>query len=103
MTATTGSAMSVSEPTLFVAFELSKKAWKLAMTAGFGVEPWLRTVLSGDLCAVKRVMGGAPTFRLAEDARVISCYEAGRDGFWIHRAADALGSRIAWWIRPASK
>jgi transposase len=92
MTATTGSAMSVSEPTLFVAFELSKNAWKLAMTSGFGVTPWLRTVPSGDLRAVKRVIvEGRRHFRLAEDAQVMSCYEAGRDGFWIHRALQTLG------------
>ena len=44
MIATTRPEMSVSEPTLYVAFELGKKDWKLAMTSGFGVEPWVRTV-----------------------------------------------------------
>jgi len=29
---------------------------------------------------------------------VVSCYEAGRDGFWIHRALVAQGSRARWWI-----
>ena len=87
MTATTRPEMSVSEPTLYVAFELAKKEWKLALTSGFGVEPWLRTVTSGDWRAVERVLregrvrGGLPA-----SARVVSCYEAGRDGFWIHRA-----------------
>ncbi len=36
MTAMTRPEMSVNEPTLYVAFELGKKDWKLAMTAGFG-------------------------------------------------------------------
>ena len=49
MIATTRPEMSVSEPTLYVAFELGKKDWKLAMTSGFGIEPWVRTVPSGDL------------------------------------------------------
>ena len=40
MTATTRPEMSVSEPTLYVAFELGKKEWKLAMTSGFGVAPF---------------------------------------------------------------
>ena len=44
MIATTRPEMSVSEPTLYVAFELGKKEWKLAMTSGFGVDPWVRTV-----------------------------------------------------------
>jgi transposase len=93
MTATTCPLVrSVSEPTLYVAFELSAKQWKLAMTSGFGMAPWLRTVPSGDLAAVARALrqGGA-RFSLAPSAAVVSCYEAGRDGFWIHRALTAQG------------
>ena len=37
MIATTRPEMSVNEPTLYVAFELGKRDWKLAMTSGFGV------------------------------------------------------------------
>lgn len=78
---------SVSEPTLYVALELGKQDWKLAMTSGFGIEPCLRTVASGDLGAVERVLReGRRRCQLAATARVVSCYEAGRDGFWIHRA-----------------
>jgi transposase len=85
---------SVSEPTLYVAFELGKKDWKLAMTSGFGIEPWLRTVASGDLGAVDRMLhAGRQRFRLPAATRVVSCYEAGRDGFWIHRAL--LGMSVA--------
>jgi transposase len=92
MIATTRPEQSVNEPTLYVAFELGKKDWKLAMTSGFGVAPWLRTVASGDLCAVERVLReGRRRLGLPECARVVSCYEAGRDGFWIHRALTALG------------
>ena len=56
MIATTRPEMSVNEPALYVAFELGKKEWKLAMTSGFGVDPWVRTVPSGDLRAVERVL-----------------------------------------------
>src|SRR6185295_8704744 len=92
MIAAVRSQMSVNEPVLFVAFELSKKDWKLAMTSGFGVTPWLKTVASGDLGAVARLVGAArERFQLPATARVVSCYEAGRDGFWIHRAVQALG------------
>ena len=41
MIATTRPEMSVNEPTMYVAFELGKKEWKLAMTSGLGVDPWL--------------------------------------------------------------
>ena len=93
MTALTRSASgSVTEPTLYVAFELGKKEWKRAMTSGFGVRPWLRTVASRDWPAVQRAMAQArQRFALPASARVVSCYEAGRDGFWIHRALTALG------------
>jgi transposase len=92
MIATTRPEMSVNEPTLYVAFELGKREWKLAMTAGFGMAPWLRTVASGDLRAVERVLrDGRRRGGLPDGARVVSCYEAGRDGFWIHRALTALG------------
>lgn len=92
MIAKTRSEVSVNEPVLFVAFELGKKTWKMAMTTGLGIAPWLRTVPSGDLGAVAAVLTGARArFGLPETARVLSCYEAGRDGFWIHRALRARG------------
>src|SRR5687767_10823147 len=92
MTAMTRPELSVSEPTLYVAFELGKKDWKLAMTSGFGAEPWLRTVPSGDLGAVTRVLEEARRrFAVPAAAPMVSCYEAGRDGFWIHRALLGLG------------
>jgi transposase len=94
MIATTRPEISVSEPTLYVAFELGKKDWTLAMTSGFGVDPWLRTVAGGDLRGVEAaVRQGRIRFGLPVQARVVSCYEAGRDGFWIHRALTQLGIR----------
>ena len=92
MIATVRSTESVNEPTLYVAFELAKKDWKLAMTSGVGVTPWLRTVPAGDLEAVRRAVGAAcERFGVPASGGVRSCYEAGRDGFWIHRAVQHLG------------
>jgi transposase len=92
MIAAIRSEVSVNESVLYVAFELGKKDWKLAMTSGFGRQPWLRTIAGGDLGAVARVVGSArQRFGLPASARVVSCYEAGRDGFWIHRAVQRLG------------
>jgi transposase len=94
MIATTRPEMSVSEPTLYVAFELGKKEWKLAMTSGFGIAPWLRSVASGDWRGVERAMAhGRARLGLPAAAAVVSCYEAGRDGFWIHRALQQRGIR----------
>jgi transposase len=92
MAAMIRSEVSVNESVLFVAFELGKKTWKLAMTTGLAVTPWVRTVAGGDLGAVDEVLQRARArFGVAATARVISCYEAGRDGFWIHRALTARG------------
>jgi transposase len=94
MIATTRPEMSVKESVLYVAFELGKKDWKLAMTSGFGVTPVLRTVASGDWRAVDRALcAGRQRCGLPAAAIVVSCYEAGRDGFWIHRALGARGIR----------
>lgn len=92
MIAAARSEMSVNEPVLYVALELGKKEWKLAMTSGFGRQPWLRTIAGGDLPALTRAVAeGRARCGLAPTARVASCYEAGRDGFWIHRALIGLG------------
>src|SRR5262245_32422260 len=90
MIAMTRPAVSVSESVLYVAFEVSKKTWKLALTSGFGVAPVVRTVASGDWGALDRVLVTArQRLHLPMGTPVISCYEAGPDGFWIHRALSA--------------
>ena len=92
MVAAIRSVVSVNEPVLYVALELGKKDWKLAMTSGFHTPPWLRTIAAGDLGALERAVGGGrQRFGLLPTGRVLSCYEAGRDGFWIHRAVQQLG------------
>jgi transposase len=97
MHATVRSLGSVNDSVLFVAFELAKRQWKLALTSGFGVTAIIRTVASGDWRGVELALAAARRhFRLAADVPVVSCYEAGRDGFWIHRAlvARGLGNRV---------
>ena len=48
MIATTRSVVSVNEPVVFVALELGKQTWKLGLTSGLSVPPWVQTVPSGD-------------------------------------------------------
>ncbi len=94
MTAPRALGESVGEATVFVAFELGKKEWQLALTSGFGIEPWLQTVAARDWAAVDRALQRERArFGLPAPARVHSCYEAGRDGFWIHRALEQRGIR----------
>jgi transposase len=75
------------EPVLYLAFELSLCEWKLAFTTGLGQKPRIRTVPARDLKSVHReIVVSKKRFGLAENTRVVSCYEAGRDGFWLNRA-----------------
>ena len=79
---------------LYLAFELGSKEWKLGFSVGFGQRPRERTVSAGDLAGVKREIERAERrFGLSDEARVLSCYEAGRDGFWLHRYLVHLGVR----------
>lgn len=92
MIAAVRSEVSVSDPVLYVAFELAKRQWKLAITSGFGVAAIVRTVGSGDWGAIEQALTAARRrFQLTGAASVVSCYEAGRDGFWIHRALVTRG------------
>ena len=93
MTAMTHSGLpSVAEPTLYVAFELGATSWMLAMTATLGMTPWVRSVRAGDCRQIARLlMTARERYGLSPTARVVSCYEAGRDGFWVHRALAVLG------------
>jgi transposase len=82
----------MTEGTLFVAFELSEKTWKLGFTTGHGQKPRERTVTArhqervlDEIAQAKRRLG------LLETAPVVSCYEAGREGFWLHRFLQAHG------------
>jgi hypothetical protein len=83
---------NTKEATLFVAFELSEKTWKLGFTTGHGQKPRERTVTArqqervlDEIVQAKRRLG------LPDTATVVSCYEAGREGFWLHRFLQGHG------------
>ncbi len=74
------------QPTLYLAFELSDQDWKLGFTIGLGQPPRQRKITAGDTTALKQELALAKQrFGLPAAAPVVSCYEAGRDGFWLHR------------------
>ena len=80
--------------TLFVAFELSKATWLLGLySPELGNTVSRHRVDGGDLGgALERI--AAAKRRLAKagrPVRVVSVYEAGYDGFWLHRALTAAG------------
>jgi transposase len=80
--------------TLFVAFELGKKNWLVGLHAtalGRGLSR--HKVAGGDLAKVLELIAQARS-RLEKQGyrvRVLSIYEAGYDGPWLHRALLAAG------------
>src|SRR5438046_5642979 len=91
-TATHNGHDTTPERVRFVAFELSEKTWKLGFTTGHGQKPRERTVTArhhehvlNEIAQAKRRLG------LPETAPVVRCYEAGREGFWLHRFLQAHG------------
>jgi len=83
---------SAATPVLHLALELSEKTWKLAFTTGLGQKPRQVNAPARDLDAVMcQVDAAKRRFRLPEDVRVVSCYEAGMEAFWLHRALVAAG------------
>jgi transposase len=77
---------------LFVAFELGWSTWRLAFASATGQKPWLRTIVARDVSALGQAIAKARRrFGLPATAGVYSCYEAGRDGFWLHRLLTQMG------------
>jgi transposase len=80
------------QPHLYMAFELSQSKWMLGFTIGFGQRPRLRSIAARDLTVLRdEIQLARARFGLPEQAQVISCYEAGRDGFWLDRYLSSIG------------
>ena len=85
-TATPNEHDTTTERVLFLAFELSEKTWKLGFTTGHGQKPRERTVAARHQARLFHEIAQAKRrFGLPETAPVVSCYEAGREGFWLQR------------------
>src|SRR5258705_5012114 len=73
-------------PVLYMAMEWSARRWLLAFGLGLATPSRRRTIRAGDETALRQELAAARArFGLAATAPVRSCYEAGRDGFWVHR------------------
>ena len=79
--------------TVYLIFELSKAKWKLGIVMPGSGKMSRYTIEGGDLSALsarfaqaraKAASGGKPV-------RIMSCYEAGFDGHWLHRWLTADG------------
>ena len=80
--------------TLFVGFELSKKTWLIGLYAPeLGKTISRHKVDGGDVNAALALITTAKRRleKLGRPVRVISIYEAGYDGFWLHRRLTSVG------------
>ncbi len=89
--------------TVYVAFELSKTKWKLGVMLPGSEKMSRYTIAGGDLAALTARLAAAraKAARTGKPVRIVSCYEAGFDGHWLHRWLTEQGG-INHEIDPAS-
>ena len=93
-------ASSMSTPTaghcgtIFIAIELSQKTWLVTLHSPDRDRISRHKLEGGDhtgLLALIDKARGRATEKLGSAPRVVSCYEAGYDGFWLHRLLEVAG------------
>jgi transposase len=90
--ATLAGETSACGQVLYMVVELSSRTWKVLLRSAASGRQRERSVAAGDLaCLLREIAEAKRKLALPENARVVSCYEAGRDGFWLHRALVANG------------
>lgn len=83
----TGTPASAEYATVHLVFELSKAHWKLGVMLPSSQKLSRYTIAGGDLPALAARLATARTkaARGGKPVRIVSCYEAGLDGHWLHR------------------
>lgn len=84
---------------LYLTFELSNKNWKLGFSTGTSLR--IRTIAAGDVTALQKELATTLTKWNLSTVQVVSLYEAGRDGFWLHRYLNSQGY-CSYVVDPAS-
>jgi transposase len=83
---------SVEVERLYVAFELGWTTWKLGFCTRLDEKAWVATIAARDIEALKKAIAKARTrFGVSPTCPITSCYEAGRDGFWLDRLLKQMG------------
>lgn len=91
MTTNPSSNPIISGDVLYMAIELSSSEWKLAFADSLARNPRIRTIKIYGLFdltrkeMLKEIASAKKALGLPDDCKVVSCYEAGRQGFWVHR------------------
>ena len=94
VTPATAPLADAAPATLFVALELSRSTWLVAMHSPIGDKVSQHRLDGGDteglleLLTRKRAQAAE---KLGRPVRVACCFEAGYDGFWLHRWLCARG------------
>lgn len=68
---------------LYIAFELSASKWLILFSDG--CRNSRHSVAAGDVEQLEQLIGKVRARFKVPDGQAVSCYEAGRDGFWLHR------------------
>src|SRR5712692_4041011 len=77
---------------MLMALELGRRQWNLAFTIGVGQRTRRRMIRADAWRRLPEEIAAAKArFGLSPDAQVASCYEAGLDGFWVHRYLSSIG------------
>jgi transposase len=85
-------ATTSTTATLYLALELGQDKWLIACATQAAQKPRFRALPARDLHRLREEIAKAKQrFGLPADAPVCTCYEAGRDGFWLHRALTSMG------------
>jgi transposase len=82
------SANTMSRPVLHLALELSVTSWVIAYRLPWSDKVRLQRVSAGDSAALLALVSDLRekvAARMGPDVTLASCFEAGRDGFWLHR------------------
>ena len=88
----TSQTTDCSSQVLYLAIELSNSKWKLAFSDGAGRKPRRREVPAGaHVALLLEIELAKQHLEMKQEAPLVSCYEAGRDGFWLHRCLCAHG------------
>jgi transposase len=92
-------AAGAEDGTLYVAFELSRSKWLIGIVLSGESKLSRHQVSGGDTAAVWQVIAkkrASAEKKLGRPVRVVSCYEAGYDGFWLDRwlAAQGIANRV---------
>ena len=97
-----------SQVTVYAAIELSKKSWVISIARPDRDQPSIHRITGGNFSElVGRLRTAAKNF-----GRILVCYEAGYDGFWLARLLTKVGiecrvldpasREISAWLHPSA-